>query len=497
MSPCVVSEPRKIARRLPFERALLGRARRLIRPGDATVVVGVSGGPDSTALLLGLQTLAHELGIECLVAAHLDHGLRGEAARADRDFVLALATRLGCRFQEARASDLEERARGRGIEAAAREARYEFLLDVAEEAGASVVAVAHTATDQAETVLLRILRGAGLRGLGAMPASRRLARGSRVRLIRPLLSVSRSEVLEYVAARAVEAREDAMNKDPRFARTRVRHELLPRARELVNPAAERALGRVARAARAAARVLEKAASSVLHDASAGAGDGSLDETVTLARAALAAAPEAVLEVALARVLRRLVPERLARVHVRALVRLVRRGGGAVALPRGLEARLEAERLVVGPAAAPRIPSEPGAPELPLAVPGRALDAPSGLIFEARVVAAPDSPDFSGDDPALVAHLDRARAQGRLAVRRRRAGDRFVPLGSSGATTLKRFFIDRKIPREERARIPIVTLDDLPIWVVGERIDDRMKVTSETRDVLELRASPAAAPGDLP
>ena len=125
----------------------------------------------------------------------------------------------------------------------------------------------------------------------------------------------------------------------------------------------------------------------------------------------------------------------------------------------------------------------------LTVPGQVVW--SGQLIEARVV--PVGPPPRGRDRV---YLDLAHAKGALAVRGRRAGDRFVPLGSSGATTLKRFFIDRKIPRAERARIPIVTLDDLPIWVVGERIDDRLKVTAATRDVLELRVSPADAPGDL-
>src|ERR1700722_9441604 len=163
-----------------FERALRSRMRRLLGPGDDTIIIGVSGGPDSTALLVAMARVARDLEAT-LVAAHLDHGLRGEAARKDRDFVLALATRLGVRFEEGKAPALD--GKGRGLEAAAREVRYEFLLETAERVGAGVVAVAHTKTDQAETVLLRMLRGSGLRGLAAMPESRRLARGAKVRLV--------------------------------------------------------------------------------------------------------------------------------------------------------------------------------------------------------------------------------------------------------------------------------------------------------------------------
>jgi tRNA(Ile)-lysidine synthase len=459
-----------------FERALRARMRRLLRPGDATLVVGASGGPDSTALLLALAASARGLGVQ-LVAAHLDHGLRGEAARADRDFVLALATRLGVRFEEGKAPPLD--ARGRGVEAAAREARYEFLLETAERLGASAVLVAHTATDQAETVLLRILRGAGLRGLAAMPESRRLARGARVRLVRPLLGVGRDRVEAYLADREIVAREDAMNADLRFARVRVRRELLPRAIDLVNPAAEAALGRVALAARSAARALERDARRLLARAAAPAESLPADQD-GYRRAVLARSSDAVLDVALARVLRRLSPDDHARAHVRALAALVRTGRGQVALPGGLAAWSEGDLLRLG--AAPSRPGEPdAAPPVHLPVPGQAVW--QGHRVEARVVPA----GALSSDP-LKACLDLARATGSLAVRGRREGDRFVPLGSSGATTLKRFFIDRKIPRAQRAGVPIVTLDDLPIWVVGERIDDRMKVTAATRDVLELRAS---------
>jgi tRNA(Ile)-lysidine synthetase-like protein len=162
----------------------------------------------------------------------------------------------------------------------------------------------------------------------------------------------------------------------------------------------------------------------------------------------------------------------------------------VALPGDLAASCEGADIRLGVRRPCRHEDEGGDEELILTVPGRVLWR--GTSIEARIVAP-----ASVQADRWKAYLDLTRVTGTLAVRGRRAGDRFVPLGSSGATTLKRFFIDRKIPLAERARIPIVVLDDLPIWVAGERIDDRMKVTAETRDVLELRAIPAAAPGDLP
>ncbi len=473
MTTVLAPTQRKLHR---FERALRARLRRLLVPGDRSVVVAVSGGPDSTALLVALAAIARDLGVG-LVAAHLDHGLRGDEARRDRDFVLATATRLGVRFEEGKALPLDPK--GRGVEAAAREARYEFLLETAERLGASVVATAHTRTDQAETVLLRILRGSSLRGLSAMPETRRLARGTKVRLVRPLLSVHRDDVEEYLAAREIEARHDAMNDDARFARVRVRKELLPRAIDLVNPAAADALARLAESAGTASRGLEREGSRLLKRAAL--------EGDAFSRRKLARATDAVLGQALARLVRRLAPDKIGRAHVRALVALVRSGRGQVALPGGVFAWVEGDAVRLGtPPSRPASIDDDDAVLLP--VPGRVVW--SGVVFEARVVPLGES----SRDP-FRASLDRSRATGTLAVRGRREGDRFVPLGSSGATTLKRFYIDRKIPRAQRARVPVVTLDDLPIWVVGERIDDRMKVTAETEAVLEIRATPAAAPGD--
>ncbi len=468
-----------------FERALRARMRRLLRPGDGTsstkqVVVGCSGGPDSTALLVALAAVARDLGVR-LVAAHLDHGLRGEAARADRDFVLQLATGIGARFEEAKAPPLE--TRGRGIEAAAREVRYEFLLDTAERLGAEAVAVAHTATDQAETVLLRILRGAGLRGLSAMPRSRRLARGASVRLIRPLLDIGRDDVESYLASMGLVARQDSMNADSRFARVRVRREILPRAIDLVNPAAESALVRVAETARAASRALERDARRLLSKARTEEGEG-------LDRAILAKASDAVLDIAIARVLRRATPEKLSRKHVRGVFGLVKSGRGVVALPEGLSGRVEKGVLRIGTVSGENENENENEGERTLNVPGEVVWG--DIVISARVV--PVGELTSDPDRAC---LDLARVTGTLAVRGRRAGDRFVPLGSSGATTLKRFFIDQKIPRAERDGVAVVVMQepqkdqDQPVWVVGRRIDDRVKVTAATRDVLELRVSPVA------
>lgn len=235
----------------------LGDAAEQLIPPRGGVVCAVSGGADSTALLEGMVRV-NEIRRRRwqLAVAHLDHGLRAESAEEAR-FVEARATALGLSFHTRRI-DAKAAARRRrvGVEEAAREERYAFLREVAESAGAGIVAVAHHADDQAETILHHIIRGTGLRGLAGMPASRPIARGSTVLLVRPLLEFTRKELVEYLAARRIPCREDASNADPDAARrNRIRVEVLPLLQRALNPAVVTALLRLSEQARRAADVL--------------------------------------------------------------------------------------------------------------------------------------------------------------------------------------------------------------------------------------------------
>lgn len=228
----------------------------------APIVVGVSGGGDSLALLLGLAGLAAESSPPArLVVAHAEHDLRVEAA-ADRGFVAAVAADLHVPFVSRRlAVRVPDGVRGEGIEARARRLRYRFFADVAREAGARHVALAHTADDQAETVLHRALRGTGLAGLAGMPAARELCDG--IAVIRPLLGVTRSSVRQWLVGRGAAWCEDASNHDTRLARNFLRHEILARCEEGPYPAATAALVRLAEHADRAATAVASAAGHLL------------------------------------------------------------------------------------------------------------------------------------------------------------------------------------------------------------------------------------------
>jgi tRNA(Ile)-lysidine synthase len=237
-------------------------------PGGFPVVVGVSGGADSVGLLLGL----HRLLAVPIVVAHAEHDLRSEA-RDDRLFVERLAAELGLPFEwrTLAVRGGREAKRGEGLEARARRLRYAFLSDVAHARGGRHVLVAHTADDQAETILHRILRGTGLAGLAGMRRSRELCDG--VALVRPLLDVSRADVRQFVERLAAEWREDATNADVTRARNFLRHEVLPRCQTGPYPAATRSLVRLGHHAAAVSGAVGAAATWILRVSSTTLADG--------------------------------------------------------------------------------------------------------------------------------------------------------------------------------------------------------------------------------
>jgi tRNA(Ile)-lysidine synthase len=229
---------------------------------DLHVVLGVSGGADSVALLRAIAALKEQHGGRGeLYVGHLNHGLRGSAADEDEVWLRSLCDRLKLKF-EVEKRDISKIAaeEGDGWEAAARSARYVFLQAVAERLGARFVATAHTANDQVETVLHRIVRGTGIDGLAGMAKARALTPS--VALLRPMLGLKRQDVLDYLAAIEQEYRTDATNRDTRWTRNRLRHELLPQLREGYNPQVDAALLRLALQAGEAQQVVGELAATL-------------------------------------------------------------------------------------------------------------------------------------------------------------------------------------------------------------------------------------------
>jgi tRNA(Ile)-lysidine synthase len=457
----------------------------LAQPGQR-VLAAVSGGPDSTCLLLTLAALRRSLGFE-LHAAYFDHGLRGASASAREErFARQLAGRLGVPFHTGRGDvRAHARARHRSIEDAARELRYRFLAQAARRARCAAVATGHTRDDQAETVLLHLLRGAGLRGLAAMaPASAWPfpAKGAPA-LVRPLLALARAETEACCRAAGVAPLRDPSNRSTAFLRNRVRRELLPLLRRY-NPRVDDALARLAGAASADVALLESLAADAL------GAQPARDGTVRLPRRRLAALP-----LALQRHTMRLAAARalgdgrdLSDRHVAALLHAARGPTGATLdLPRGLRAEVARDALVLSTAPLRHSTALP-AGQVALAVPGRARFGPWQL--EAKLLAR--RPVRLTPRKTSYVYLDAAACGSRLSVRRRLPADRFHPLGLAGPKKLQDFFVDAHVPRAERDAVPLVCAARGIAWIAGQRPAEWAKVTPATKRVLRLSAALAHA-----
>jgi tRNA(Ile)-lysidine synthase len=471
----------------------------LLEAGE-TVVLGVSGGADSLCLLHALRALAGDYGV-ALHVGHLHHGLRGEEADADATFVASLCEAWGLPCTVAYADVRALARQGRlSIEETARQARYRFLGGLARSLGARSVAVAHQADDQVETVLMHLLRGAGLAGLRGMRPLARLdalrldalrlgdADLPPIRLLRPLLEVTRAQVAAYCRARGLSPRFDRSNLDTTHYRNRLRHELLPLL-ETYNPAIRQVLRRTAEAVAADHALLR----AVLDEAWARVVRRETDGAIVLDTTAFRAQP-----LALRRALLREAIHRLRRslrninwVHVEDAVRLAERGqtGDMATLPSGLALTLGYDALTVAPVGyAPVEDDQPRIQEtLPVPLEGE-LSLPGGeWVLRTALLprdALPD--DWARHADPYLAYLDADRLTAPLCLRPRRPGDWLLPLGLGGRQKVGDLMTNCKIPRYRRDTAPLLVCGDEIAWVAGYRLDARYTVGPETRIVLCAR-----------
>ena len=464
-------------------------AHNLIGSG-APVIVAVSGGPDSLCLLHVLAALRQRLGIE-LHVAHLDHMIRGAESAAEADFVAKLARHweLPASLE---AADVPALARERGnLHAAARDARYAFLARVARSIGAQAVAVAHQAEDQAETVLMHLLRGAGPEGLrGMRPAVpwEEWAPGKESdtvplspcrlvwpALIRPLLETTRAEIEAYCAEHALDPRRDPTNRDLDAFRNRVRHDLLPRLIDY-NPRIVAALGRTA-AICADERAIVSAALDETWPRLARERAGGVDFDGTVWREL----PPALQREAIRRAYRRLdASATLELEHVERARALVGRGVGRRGeLPGGVA-------LTVGYAGAFALgaPPAPDGPQLPF----ESAELPSEGRLRLAAAWSIEVARGEGRSPAdrWEIALDRKTLDGPLLVRRRRPGDRIRLSAAAGSRSLQDLFVDPKVPRALRAAWPIVATPAAIVWVAGLRAAEGFAAEDQGGDVTKIR-----------
>ncbi len=460
---------------------------------DSTVIVGVSGGADSVCLLHALVALAPEYDLR-LHVAHLDHQLRGDAARADADFVhdLAREWNLPCTIES---RDVAAFARDHklSIEEAARQVRYAFLCEVALTNDSETIAVAHNADDQTESVLMHFLRGSGLAGLrGMLPKTKMLEVGSwklesalkDLHLVRPLLDVPRADIEAYCAQHNLPFRTDATNADTTYFRNRLRHELLPLL-ETYNPNIRSILRRTATVVAADYELLE-AHRNFAWDMTL------IDETDTAIIFSLSAWREQPIGTQRA-LLRRAVQQLCASlrdidfVHVEDAIDLLSRAvtGDQATLPHNLILEVSYDSFTIAPRDQLTVPDWPQLPEglasLPVNVPGRTPLPESAWILETTLVSERPA-DLSG---GFTAYLDADQLIGPLTLRPRQSSDRFHPQGMQSPLRLKDWLIGVKVPRLVRDRLPLLVAGDQIAWVPGVRVGQPFIVTNQTRRIIKL------------
>ena len=439
-----------------------------------TLLVACSGGPDSTALALAL----HELGPQDarIAVAHFNHRTRGEESDGDETFVRDLCAKLNVPLTVGSAPMASDHL----SENDARRMRYQFLERVAIERGAKFVAVAHTADDQAETILLRIARGTGVRGLAGMDVNRAMSDGSAVQLIRPMLGLHRSDVEEYLRSIGVAAREDSSNADLRFARNRVRHTIMPALKEL-NPAAVDAITRLAADARQHRELVD------LHSAEPMPHGNEIDSGM------LSRLPQPVAAFMLERMHSRAMTEhdsdaQLERHHIEEALRLAsRRKPSELHLPGGVTLRNRYGKTRVVRSDDGGLSAVPIHGGLPLAIPGR-IELHDGSTITAEVAAPPESFAEVVDGGNTSAWLSSALMhEDGLMVRGRLAGDRYTPLGSEYAVKVQDLFVDAKIHAERRDSVPIVVTpsDGRIAWIAGFPPADWAKVAGGDTSCVRL------------
>ena len=442
------------------------------------LLVAVSGGTDSVCLLHILVNLQNELGIG-LHVSHLNHQLRGAESEADAQYVSDLAHQLGIPATIEARDVISHQARHRiSLEEAAREVRYNFLAEVARSIGASHVAVGHTIDDHIETILMHLIRGTGTTGLrGLQPSVMWQFLGNSLTIIRPLLQASRQETAYYCHNHKLNPRLDASNLSLSPLRNRIRHRLLPLLKSY-NPRVAEAILRTAQIAGAELTFLDEEGTRLWDKIAQ-----EQEDTIILDKERFLELPSALkrhlLRVAIEKLLGTL--KDIETRHIEGIMAaLTKPAGRRISLPEGLIFSIEYNRYLLAPEASALSPLPILGDEFPINLPGETLLP--GWRIEATIFTREQ---MTGKNKDFTAYLDLDKTGNKLVVRNRQPGDRFQPLGLSQPKKLGEFMIDAKIPRAWRHRIPIVCSPSQILWVVGWRIDERVKVTDATKQVLYL------------
>jgi len=464
---------------------------RLIEKGDK-VLVAVSGGPDSVALLMALIQLSKKLKFT-LAAAHLNHRLRGKEADEDANFVKALAKSLNIPLasKEVDIKSLKQR-RGGSIEEVARDERYAFLCSTAAKMGCNKIALGHNLNDNAETTLMNLLRGSGVKGLGGIPPHRQM---NGVELIRPLIAVTRKEILAYLRRRKAKYRTDSTNVDTTFKRNRIRHKLIPLLGRDYNPKVTLILGETARVMRQTNQYLESEVQRLTGDLVKPCNAG-----FCLKRKELLSLHPFIRK----ELFRGLLTTRFNITPELSLLekmdRFIAAGrSGKINISNSVAVYRQYSDIIVG-----KTPEDVENFEKRISIPARTFLGYFGTQFSAEIVnnrkeavnREQKPPAFfdvweniCGGKPAEFQEFLNADnlPEEKLIIRNRRSGDRYQPIGFGRDKKVKEIFIDEKIHFTIRPKIPLLLCGSDILWIMGYRINEKYKVTQSTRKVLRVEA----------
>jgi len=448
----------------------------LLRAGlrrGSSILVGLSGGADSVALTCALLELREAMALR-VVSAHLNHRIRGVESDRDEQFVRAMCARLGVELIVERADGFDASTSTANLEERARDARREFLLRVDDRVQADFVALGHHRDDQAETVLMRLMRGAGAAGMAAM------AERGPGRLIRPMLSISRAEIRQYLEARRISFVEDSSNSSREIWRNRIRAELLPMLEREYAPGFSGRLVELASEMRSLDELVRSIASRELDAMRVSGGALDVSGFGAVNRAVQAVAIRLFLSEGMGSL------RKISRAHVESVLHLILEGGpsDSIDLPGGWRARREYNLFRLANA----LDDKAGIAGFSVAIApeGITIVEAAGFKFEASTIAAADA---SMPDRLSVAMFDAARiADTGLVARNMMKGDRIHPMGMRGTRKVHDVFVDLKLPRARRGRFPVVTIGDTIAWLPGLARADCALVTKATETILRVEAT---------
>ena len=443
-----------------------------LQKGDR-VLVALSGGPDSVALLYSLLALKPEYDLTLFVA-HLNHKLRGAESDEDEKFAKKLASSLRLKFFCKRV-DVKKEAKKRKltIEETAREIRYGYLQEIADKVRADKIALGHQADDQAETFLMRLIRGAGAAGLSGMPARRG-------KIIRPLIQIKREEVEEFLKAKGIAYRLDSSNYLTDYCRNRIRLALLPVIKREFNPRIVESLNRAADVISLQQEYVQKNSERTLKVISTRRKGKIIVDAGKFARQ----------DVCLQREMIRFCVRDLGGDVNNLSFELVDRAL-SLAGKRKSGRRVRLVDDVWFEVGGNQLAFYGGRKELQnrtLRLPGKSNLKDWGLRLESEILNGESGKTFTPSRDQNVAFLDWQKLKMPFVLRSRRKGDRFKPLGMKGTKSVADFLIDGKVPRHLRDEVPVLISKDRIVWLVGHRISDRFKVTDKTRKVLRVTAT---------